>query len=221
MINMSLSSGPLPSRFRCIKVLLIALLAACLLAIIGWFARAPVLQGAARFWIVSAGPLAPADAVAVLGGGLDVRPFAAAEYYQKGLAKRILVSDVRLNRSERLGIFSSQLDLNRRVLIQLGVPEDAIESFGAANRNTHDEAMALRQWVDRTHAHSVIIPTEIFSSRRVKWMMETALDGSGARVQVPAFDSEDYGRDDWWQHELGLIAFQNEALKYVYYRFKY
>ena len=26
---------------------------------------------------------------------------------------------------------------------------------------------------------------------------------------------------DWWQHEEGVIAFQNEVIKYLYYRFKY
>ncbi|MBK8742582.1 MAG: hypothetical protein IPM02_25205 [Betaproteobacteria bacterium] len=51
--------------------------------------------------------------------------------------------------------------------------------------------------------------------------MESALDGSGAGLQVPALDSDDYGRDDWWQQVSGLIGFQNEVLKYMYYRFKY
>jgi uncharacterized SAM-binding protein YcdF (DUF218 family) len=213
--------APRPRRFRCARALLVAALAVCLLGVLAWIARAPLLQNAARWWIVSENHVTPADAVVVLGGGIETRPFAAAEYYHKGLARKILVSDVRLTRSERLGIFSSQRELNQIVLMQLGVPEEKIEALGTANRNTRDEAFALRQWADRTQAKTVIVPTEIFSSRRVKWMMETALNGSGARVQVPALDSEDYGLDNWWQHELGLIAFQNEALKYVYYRFRY
>ena len=206
---------------RCGRLILIWLAGIALVGAVAWIARGPLLITVAQWWIVSSEPLVPADAVVVLGGGIDTRPFAAAEFYHKGLTRRILVSDVRLSRSERLGILPSQREFNQRVLMQLGVPEDAIEALGSANRNTHDEAVALRQWTDRTHARSFIVPTEIFSSRRVKWMMESALNGSGAQVQVPALDSEEYTRDDWWQHESGLIAFQNDALKYLYYRFKY
>ena len=35
-----------------------------------------------------------ADVVAILGGGLEVRPFAAAEFYNKGLVTKVLVSEV-------------------------------------------------------------------------------------------------------------------------------
>src|SRR5947209_5106418 len=54
------------------------------LAGVAWVGRAPLLQGAADLWIVS-DPLTPADVAVVLGGGVDVRPFAAAELYHKGL----------------------------------------------------------------------------------------------------------------------------------------
>ncbi len=27
--------------------------------------------------------------------------------------------------------------------------------------------------------------------------------------------------DDWWQHKEGVIAFQNEIIKFLYYRLKY
>ena len=52
-------------------------------------------------------------------------------------------------------------------------------------------------------------------------MVSRALDGTQTRVLVLALDSRDYTRDDWWRSEQGVIAFQNELLKYVYYRVKY
>jgi hypothetical protein len=27
--------------------------------------------------------------------------------------------------------------------------------------------------------------------------------------------------DNWWRHEAGVIGFQNEVIKYLYYRVKY
>jgi DUF218 domain len=157
----------------------------------------------------------------VLGGGLDVRPFAAADYYRMGLSRKIPVSDVRLSRSEKLGLTTAHGEANRNVLLMLGVPETAIEFFSHANRNTQEEALALRSWAERTHARSLIVPIEIFSSRRVRWAFENVFEGSGIQLQVAALDADEYGLIDWWQHEQGLIAFQNEVLKYVYYRLKY
>ena len=53
----------------------------------GWFLRAAVDLDQ---WIIS-DPLGPADAVAILGGGVTVRPFAAAQYYRQGLVTKILI----------------------------------------------------------------------------------------------------------------------------------
>ncbi len=61
-----------------------------------------MLRGAANLWVVS-DPITPADAVVVLGGGVDVRPFAAADLYEKGLINKILVSRARDGRSVDIG----------------------------------------------------------------------------------------------------------------------
>src|SRR5437660_431555 len=113
-----------------------------------WFAREPVLRGAANLWIVS-DPVGPADALAIFGGGLEVRPFAAADYYRNGLVTKILLAAVRASPSEKLGASPSHVALNLAVLTKLGVPETAIESFGADLSNTYQEAMALREWAKR------------------------------------------------------------------------
>lgn len=185
-----------------------------------WIARAPLLRGAAGLWIVS-DAVAPADAIAVLGGGLDVRPFAAAKYYHQRLAGRVLVASVRPGAAESIGVVAPHAELNRQVLLRLGVPADAVESFGSGLANTREEALALRAWAERARVRSLIVPTEVFSSRRVRWMLQHAFSGSGISVRVTAHDAPEYTRDDWWRHDLGLIAFQNEVLKYAYYRFKY
>jgi uncharacterized SAM-binding protein YcdF (DUF218 family) len=184
-----------------------------------WSARAPVLRTAADLWIVS-DPVGPADAVAVFGGGIDDRPFAAAEYYHRGLVKKVLVSNVRESLTEVLGVLLPHATANRAVLLKLGVPEAAIETFGANLANTHEEALALRDWAVRTGAHSIFVPTEIFAARRVRWTLDRVF-GDGAVIHVPALDPPEYRRDDWWRDEKGIIAFQNEVLKYVYYRLKY
>jgi len=190
------------------------------LGALAWTARVPLLRGAAEMWIVS-DAVAPADAAAVLGGGVDVRPFAAAEYYRKGLVQKILVADVRPSRAETLGITPSHTELNRQALVALGVPTRAIETFGRAASSTYEEVLALHAWAQRSHPGAIVVPTEAFSSRRVRWMLDRAFAESAVRVAVPALEARDYTSSEWWRSEQGLIAFQNEVLKYVYYRIKY
>jgi len=200
-----------------VSLAILALLLA--LGIISWYARATLLRGAADLWIVSDSP-GPADAVAVFGGGIEDRPFAAAEYYHSGLVKKVLVSNVREGRTELLGVLLPHTEANRHVLLKLGVPEEAIQTFGADLANTHEEALALRNWAVRTGAHSIIVPTETFAARRVSWMLRRVF-GDAVVIRVPALDPPEYRDDNWWHDEKGIVAFQNEILKYVYYRLKY
>jgi uncharacterized SAM-binding protein YcdF (DUF218 family) len=184
-----------------------------------WFERGPVLRTLAEWWVVS-DPVGPADAVAVFGGGLEDRPFAAAEFYQRGLVRKILISSAHEGRVERLGVLPPHAEANRAVLLKLGVPAEAIEIFGSDLSNTHQEVLALHEWAARTGAHSIIVPTEIFAARRVRWMLHRVFDDA-TNIRVPAIEPAEYHGSDWWRDESGLLRFQNEILKYVYYLLKY
>jgi uncharacterized SAM-binding protein YcdF (DUF218 family) len=191
----------------------VALLAA------GWVERQAVLRDTAALWIVSDVP-ARADAVAVFGGGLEYRPFAAAEYYHRGLVTKILVSNIGSGPAERLGVLQSHVQANLDVLQKLGVPAAAIETFGSRLTDTYAEANALHDWARRTGARTIMVPTDIFATRRLSWTLRHVF-GNDATILVPALDPLEYHADDWWKNERGVIAFQNEVLKYFYYRFKY
>jgi uncharacterized SAM-binding protein YcdF (DUF218 family) len=178
-------------------------------AVGGWIVRERMLVGAADLWIVS-DPTTRADAIVVLGGGLEIRPFVAAELWRRGLADKILISQ---------GSDPSNSELHR--LLNLGVPAGAIEKFGIASTNTKDEAVALRQWAERNAASVFIIPSEIFSARRVRWIFRRQFSGTAVSIEVPSFEPLDYARWNWWKTEKGLVAFRTEFLKYMYYRLKY
>jgi uncharacterized SAM-binding protein YcdF (DUF218 family) len=186
-----------------------------------WIERGALLRGAADLWIVS-DPITPADAVVVLGGGIDSRPFVAADLYAKGLVKKVLLSEVDEGPSVGIGGLPGHTENNRKVLVRLGVPKSAIETFGTANKNTFEEAAALKDWTDRNAVSVLIIPTEVFSARRVRWTFRREFTGSAVRIEVPSFNpATEYTRAEWWKTEVGVITFQNEVLKYLYYRLKY
>jgi uncharacterized SAM-binding protein YcdF (DUF218 family) len=185
-----------------------------------WVARAPLLRGLADVWVIS-DEVTHADAVAVLGGGLDVRPFVAADLYRQGLVDKVLVSSNGKDRAALIGAIEGHTDANRQVLLKLGVPDSAIETFGLDNRNTRDEAIALREWADRHGASTIIVPTEVFAARRVRWIFQQEFAGRGIHIEVPSYEPPEYSKAAWWRTPGGLISFQNEVIKYVYYRLQY
>jgi uncharacterized SAM-binding protein YcdF (DUF218 family) len=190
----------------------------------GWLMREPLLREAADLWIVS-DPISRADAIVVLSGGLPTRPFEAAELWQRGLADKILISQPSEDRAVSTGAMPSHSELNREILLKLGVPGGVIETFGTANQNTRDEAVSLREWAERNAASAFIIPTEIFPARRVRWIFRREFSGTAVKIVVLSFDPPYlppyFTRREWWKTEHGVVAFQNEVLKYIYYRLKY
>jgi uncharacterized SAM-binding protein YcdF (DUF218 family) len=104
-----------------------------------------------------------------------------------------------------MGAIPSQNELNREILLKLGVPASAIGTFGTASKNTRDEAVALREWAERNAASVFIIPTEIFPARRVRWIFRREFSGTAVRIEVPSAEPPGFTRLDWkrsrdWSH---------------------
>jgi uncharacterized SAM-binding protein YcdF (DUF218 family) len=121
----------------------------------------------------------------------------------------------------QLGLVPSEAELSRNLLLKKGVPVWAISVTSVVVTNSYDEAIALRNWAKANHAGKVIIDTDVFHTRRVRWLYGKELKGTGIQVEIDAVPVMDYTPDDWWRHEQGIIVFQNEILKYAYYRLKY
>ncbi len=201
-------------------------LVACLVsasAVLGsfWILRVPILTGVADAFIVDEPLPESADAIVVLGGGLDKRPGEAARLYHLGIAPKILVACPEVTPASQLGIIPSEGDIAVQLLVRLGVPSQSIEKLDRKVTSTYDEAMAAREWVVRTSARNIVIPTDIFHTRRVNWIFTKVIRGTDVRVCVTAIQSKQYSHADWWQYELGVTNFQNETLKLLFYFAKY
>src|SRR5262249_32140929 len=140
----------------------------------------------------------------VFGGGVADRPFAAAQYYRQGWVTKILVDEPN----------------SKAVLLKLGVPESTIKTFGQGLDNTHQEALALRAWADQHNLHSIIVPTEIFSTHRVQWMLNRVFPPDFV-IRIAALYPANYSRADWWKNNGLRFAFEIEVMKYLYYRVRY
>jgi len=197
-----------------------ALAIVCLLLLDGYLLRAPLLTGLADAWVVN-DPVTKADAIVIPGGGLENRPFAAARLFHDGVAPQILYMNVRLSPAEEMGITSREAELTRRILLSNGVPETAMTMIGTNVASTYDESRAVRAWVEKTGAKTIIIPTDPFHTRRVRWIFSKELRDTKTEIHVVPVNPSRYRADNWWRHEEGVTAFQNEIIKYIYYRVEY
>lgn len=204
-------------RFKYAYVTLTSLL---ILACAGWWWRAPLLRGTARLWIVADAP-AKADAIVILGGGLDSRPTEAARLFHAGFAQRILVMQPEPTRVNELGLVIDYYSLTRALLEKDNVPADAIIALPQTVTSTFDEARALTNWAKQNNAHHFLIPTELFHTRRARWILRQKLSEPGDDIRMIPINPKHYTAADWWQHEEGLIDFQNELIKFGMYLCRY
>jgi uncharacterized SAM-binding protein YcdF (DUF218 family) len=173
---------------------------------ISWAAHHSLLRNAACLWVVS-DQVSQADAIVVLGGRIDIRPATAAGLYKRGLAPQILIP--------------GNEALDRQTLLHLGVPPQAIMAYGNNLSSTYDEARAVAEWMTQNGARRIIVITELFGSRRVRWVFSRLLTPTGAGVQVFVAMTQEYNLDNWWHKKTGVLAFQNEVFKYLCYRVIY
>jgi uncharacterized SAM-binding protein YcdF (DUF218 family) len=192
----------------------------CVLLLVGYVFRAPLLAGLADAWVVN-DPVTKADAIVIPGGGLENRPFAAAKLFRDGVAPIILYMNVRLSPAEEMGIIPPERELTRRILLSNGVPKTAMTMIGTNVASTYDESRAVRVWVEKSGAKSILIPTDPFHTRRARWIFSKELRDTKTAIHVVPVNPVRYRTDDWWRHEEGVIAFQNEVVKYAYYRIEY
>ena len=188
--------------------------------------RVPLLSGLATLWIVDEPPQM-AEAIVVLGGGEDYRPYAAARLWKEGLAPVVLVPDVRLSPTQSLGLVPGTTTVILGVLKAEGVPDHAVVKIGKDVSSTREEALAVKEWA--AGAGSVqakvgagwrlLIPTDPFPTRRTNWLFEKTIPG--VEAVVVRTDPPGINVAAWWTNETSLISFQNEFIKYLLYRVRY
>ena len=238
----TLNSQPPPAVRRWPRLLLWLALFCFLLSAFCFVFRSPLLRGLANAWVVN-DPLEKADAIIILGGDLESRPVGAAALYKQGLAPRIIYLDVKFEPERLLGLGQSEPELTRQILVKSGVPETALTLIGHRVTSTWDEAQALRAWMQTNNVRNLIVATDLFHTRRARWILRRALADLRppasdlrspssvlrppssfplhAQIQMAPVANPQYAISNWWQSEEGLVSFQNEWVKLPYYWLKY
>ena len=163
----------------------------------------PLLSAAASLWIVDSSDFERVDLVLIPGGSFDTR---------LGVFKTEKMPTV------EMGLRPDDHEICLAVLDRLKVPREAILTLGDGVTSTWDEVAVTREWCLEHQPRSVAIVTELFPSRRVRYAYKKGLGDLPIEIHVVALPALGYTATDWWRHEKGLIDFQNEVVKWVYYR---
>jgi uncharacterized SAM-binding protein YcdF (DUF218 family) len=191
---------------------IIVLTIALLLGMAGLW-RSHILRQAAKLWVVS-DPIDHADAIVVLGGGLNIRPAAGAALFKQGRAPEVLVPKSFYDNGR-------EARLMRDILVQSGVPTNAITEFEINLHSTYGEALAVATLAKSRKFKSLLIPTDLFPTRRTIWIFRRELASAGVTVGILPIDPPDYNLENWWRHKRNIRYLSSEILKYVYYRIVY
>jgi uncharacterized SAM-binding protein YcdF (DUF218 family) len=209
-------------RRKCIGLLAVFLLlfAVCLfLLAVSPVARESILLGIGNLLIVS-DDLQPADLIHVLGGGDVGRVDHGVALYKQGLGKKLFFTGGRV---EPRGMYNLPDSFSSGDYAEMqGVRADDILSHGSKAANTYEEAVALRELVDKENSiQSVIIVSTPYHLQRVRWVFNKLL-GYRVRLQyapVP-FAISQY-KQRWWDDKLSLAMVKDEYLKMAFYFLRY
>ncbi|MGH9734609.1 MAG: YdcF family protein [Candidatus Acidiferrales bacterium] len=189
-----------------------AILAAVILVlcVAGVFA----FRGAGR-WLIREDPLAHADAIVVLSGGMPYRAEGAADLFRQGYASEVWVTRPESPAARALsamGIhFVGEEEYSREILIHEGVPSGAIRILATQVIDTEQEIGGICGAMLSEHASSVIIVTSPEHTRRVRslWIR---IASAHQKAIVRGAAEDPFDRNHWWRNTRDAFAVVRELL---------
>jgi uncharacterized SAM-binding protein YcdF (DUF218 family) len=174
-------------------------------------------------YLAAEDPLEKADAIFVFSGTRVERPLEAYELFRAGYAPRIVVTravaEQAMSLVEERGIrVASDFDLNRTVLLQLGVPESALITPDRIHDNTAEEAQTLRALILRHRWRKVILVSSKYHLRRVRLACEREVHDSGVRLIRRGSRFDTSTPEHWWRRRSDIRWLLSEIPKLIAYQ---
>ncbi len=158
-------------------------------------------------------PPGAADAIVVLAGNAPDRLPHALDLRAQGYAQLMVVSDERVHTH---GLETTWLAIHQAGLSAPELPDSDLLVLDPPPESTIDEARRTADLLAARGAHSALLVTDAFHSRRADWLFRAAFARRGLTVRSsPAADTFDLAQ--WWAHPLGARRVTEEYVKLAYY----
>ncbi len=155
------------------------------------------------------------DAVYVMLGETDVRPFIGAALVKAGYAKEVVFA-----KFEPVGLTRQQRPehlVYRDIMIKRGVPESSIRILDHAVVNTFTETEAIGSYIRENPEATLTVVTNHYHTRRTRWSVRHHLGDQARRVHYVSAPHDDFGHNDWWLHMRGFDYVMIECIKLTAY----
>jgi uncharacterized SAM-binding protein YcdF (DUF218 family) len=182
-------------------------IAVAVVALAAWLARDRILTGLGSY-LVDASPPEKADIAVVLAGDpFGHRILTAADLVQKGYVPVVLVSGP----SGEYDFHES--DLAIPFAVKRGYSPSYFEHFEHEARSTAGEAAVIVPELRRRNAHTVLLVTSNYHTRRAGLLFRRA--APDLTIITIAAPDQFYRPDDWWRGREGQKTFLTEWEKTV------
>ena len=209
----------------CLVALAATLATVAVFTLVVYQLRAPLLTRVGGL-LYHADELAPADAIAVLGGGQLDRVVEAADLVAAGYAPIVLLTRAPevpvIAELQARGIdVSTDLEARLDYLEALGVPRDATTVLQRVVASTQAEAELIVEWAESRQISRIIVVTDGFHTSRARFVFDRVLRGRPTEILIRPSSTFAFDPATWWQGRSSRRDGLFELEKYAYYRFMY
>ena len=208
LVSVSHSKRANPERGGIIFRFLLLIVFLALLFVL-YLARDPLLRFAGGILVVDDSPRA-SDAIVLMGDDNydGDRASRAAELLKAGWAPHVVAS------GRYLRPYASIAELERRDLMDRGVPATAIIPYAHRATDTREECAAIGQLAGARGWKRVLLVTSNYHTRRAEYICSRLLQ-PGIELHVLAAADSEYSPDNWWHSRKGIKVFLHEVVGLV------
>ncbi len=165
------------------------------------------------------------DIIIVLAGSIPDRTMEAADIYNGGYSKKILLTKEILPKSfeillEKGVTIPEGYDINKIVLTSLGVSDDDIESLDKRVQSTYEEASVVKDFLMENGYDSLILVTSKTHSRRAYLTFRLFLGNEIEIINKPT-KYDDFNPDTWWTRRKDAKEVFFAYIKMLFYSIYY
>jgi uncharacterized SAM-binding protein YcdF (DUF218 family) len=165
-------------------------------------------------WLVIEDQLSHASAIAVLSGRMPDRALEAARIFRSGYAPEVWLTHSREPGAAlaKLSVpYTGEEAYNKLILIQQGVPENAIHIIDPPILNTVDEVLAIGGNLQQQQDRKVIIVTSKVHTRRAKSLWNHLAAKHGQAI-IRGVSDDSFDPPHWWRTTNDALDVVRESL---------
>ena len=172
-------------------------------------------------WLDVGRPPQKADAVVLLNGSYNTRPFVAAALVRGGWVTKVVLNTVALHPVQLAGAIPPSHEIALKILEYGGLARNDVVLLDTSARTTFDEAAGVAKYLDTHPLKRLLLVTEGPHTRRSVWVFRQVLAGRHVEVIPVSAPTEGFDFAAWWQSEDGFLFVVSEYFKLVFYALRY